>query len=84
MTAIIPALMTISEIVNLKTQKLTIHLAASLSIGLAGVAVLMSRSLNFGGAPANTAIDTRGAEALIVASIGWSIAVIGRRTPLVA
>jgi drug/metabolite transporter (DMT)-like permease len=85
--AIIPAFMTISEIVFLKTQKLTIRLAASLLIGLAGVAVLMShsilmsRSLNLGGAP----IDARGAAALIVASIGWSIAsALMRKVPLPA
>src|ERR1700689_4479949 len=50
-TAIIPALMTISEIVLLKTQKLTIRLATSLLIGLGGVAILMSRTLDLGGAP---------------------------------
>ncbi len=71
--AIIPAFMTISEIVFLKTQKLTARLAAALAIGLAGVAILVSHSLNFGGAATNTAIDTLGAMALIVASISWSI-----------
>ena len=77
--AIIPAFMTISEIVFLKTQKLTARLAAALAIGFAGVAVLMSQtillshSLHFKGAPTNTAIDTLGAVALIVASISWSI-----------
>jgi drug/metabolite transporter (DMT)-like permease len=39
-------------------------------IGIGGVAVLMSRSLNVGGPP----IDKVGAVALIVASISWSIA----------
>ena len=39
-------------------------------IGIGGVAVLMSRSLNLGGAP----IDTKGALALLGASITWSIA----------
>jgi len=67
--AIIPAFMTISEIVFLKTQKLTARLAAALAIGLAGVAILVSHSLNLGG----TAIDTLGAVALIVASLSWSI-----------
>ncbi len=77
--AIIPAFMTISEIVFLKTQKLTVRLAVSLLIGLAGVAILMSRSLNLGGAP----IDMPGAIALIVASIGWSIAsALMRKIPL--
>lgn len=74
--AIVPAFMAISEIVFLKTQKLTLRLAASLLTGLAGVAVLMSRSLNFGGAP----IDARGAAALIIASTGWSIASAFLRT----
>lgn len=78
-TAIIPALMTISEIIFLKTQKLTVRLAASLLIGLAGVAVLMSRTLNFGGAP----IDALGAIALIIASVGWAIAsALLRKLPL--
>jgi drug/metabolite transporter (DMT)-like permease len=80
-TAIIPALMTISEILILKTQKLTIRLAASLLIGLAGVAILMSRTLNLGGAP----IDALGAIALIIASIGWAVASsLLRKLPLPA
>jgi drug/metabolite transporter (DMT)-like permease len=80
-TAIIPALMTISEIVFLKTQKLTIRLAASLLIGLLGVAILMSRTLNLSGVP----IDKYGAIALIIASIGWSIASsLLRKLPLPA
>jgi drug/metabolite transporter (DMT)-like permease len=86
-TAIIPALMTISEIVLLKTQKLTIRLATSLFIGLLGVAILMSRSilmsrtLNLGGAP----IDALGAIALIIASIGWAVASsLLRKLPLPA
>jgi drug/metabolite transporter (DMT)-like permease len=77
--AIIPAFMTISEIVFLKTQKLTVRLAVALLIGLAGVATLMSRSLNFGGSP----IDPRGAAALIIASIGWAVAsALMRKLPL--
>jgi drug/metabolite transporter (DMT)-like permease len=80
-TAIIPALMTISEILILKTQKLTIRLATSLFIGLAGVAILMSRTLNLGGTP----IDALGAIALIIASIGWAIAsALLRKLPLPA
>ncbi len=51
MMAIIPAFMAMSEIVFLKTQKLTARLAAALLIGLAGVAVLMSHSLNLGDTP---------------------------------
>ncbi len=70
MMAIIPAFMALSEIVILRTQKLTLRLSVALLIGIGGVAVLMSRSLNLGGAP----IDTAGAVALIVASISWSVA----------
>jgi drug/metabolite transporter (DMT)-like permease len=42
----------------------------ALLIGLAGVAVLVSRSLNLGGAP----IDRLGALALIIAAVSWSVA----------
>jgi drug/metabolite transporter (DMT)-like permease len=70
MMATIPAFMAISEIVLLRTQKLTIGLALALFVGLCGVAVLVSHSLNLGGAP----IDRTAAFALIVASISWSVA----------
>lgn len=70
MMATIPAFIALSEIAFLRTQKLTLRLAFALLIGIGGVAVLMSRSLNFGGAP----IDTMGAVALIVGSISWSVA----------
>ena len=79
MLATIPAFMALSEIIFLKTQRLTARLAAALLIGLGGVAVLVSRSLNLGGAP----IDPRGAAALIVAAICWSVAAaFARRLPL--
>jgi drug/metabolite transporter (DMT)-like permease len=68
--AMIPAFMALSEIVFLRTQRLTVRLALALLMGLAGVAVLVSRSLNLGGLP----IDTRGAIALLVASMSWSVA----------
>src|SRR6202140_5230886 len=51
MMATIPAFMALSEIVFLRTQRLTVRLGVALLIGIAGVAVLMSRSLNLGGAP---------------------------------
>jgi drug/metabolite transporter (DMT)-like permease len=70
MLATIPAFMALSEIMILRTQRLTFRLTLALLIGLVGVAVLMGHSLNLGGAP----IDTAGAVALIVAAIGWSIA----------
>jgi drug/metabolite transporter (DMT)-like permease len=81
MLATIPAFMALSEIIFLRTQRLTVRLGSALLIGLGGVAVLTSRSLNFGGAP----IDARGAVALIVASMSWSLAsVLTRRLPLPA
>ena len=76
MMATIPAFMALSEVIFLKTQKLTARLAVALSIGLGGVAVLTSHSLDVGGAP----IDTRGAVALLVASVSWSIASALMRT----
>jgi drug/metabolite transporter (DMT)-like permease len=79
MLATIPAFIALSEILFLHTQRLTVRLALALLIGLGGVAVLMSNSLNLGGAP----VDRRGAVALIVASVSWSIAaVLARKLPL--
>jgi len=69
MLATIPVFMALSEIIFLRTQKLTARLALALLIGIGGVAVLMSRSLNIGGAP----IDKMGAVALIIASMSWSL-----------
>ena len=51
MLALIPVFMALSEIILLKTQKLTVRLGVALLIGIAGVAVLMSRSLNLGARP---------------------------------
>src|SRR5882724_9650428 len=70
MLATIPAFMALSEVVFLKTQRLTLRLGAALVIGIAGVAMLMAPWLRLSGAP----IDTLGAAALIFASISWSIA----------
>jgi drug/metabolite transporter (DMT)-like permease len=79
MLATIPAFMALSEIVVLRTQRLTLRLALALLIGIGGVAVLMSRSLNLGSAP----IETKGAVALIFASMTWSIAsALSRKLPL--
>ena len=79
MMATIPVFMALSEIIFLRTQRLTIRLAIALLIGIAGVAVLVSRSMNLGGAP----IDKTGALALIVGAISWSIAsVLTRKLPL--
>ena len=79
MLATIPAFMALSEIIFLRTQKLTARLALALLIGIGGVAVLMSRSLNLGGEP----IDRSGALALMIAAMSWSIAsVLTRKVPL--
>jgi drug/metabolite transporter (DMT)-like permease len=81
MLALIPVFMTLSEIILLRTQRLTPRLAVALLIGIAGVAVLISRSLNLGGEP----IDRAGAVALIIASVTWSIAsALTRKLPLPA
>ncbi len=69
MMATIPVFMALSEIIFLRTQRLTVRLALALLIGIGGVAVLMSRSLNLGGAP----VDGAGAVALIVAAIAWAV-----------
>lgn len=77
--ATIPVFMSLSEILFLRTQKLTISLSLGLLVGLGGVAVLMSRTLNLGGAP----VDRAGAAALILAAISWSISsVLTRKLPL--
>jgi drug/metabolite transporter (DMT)-like permease len=69
MMASTPVFMALSEIVFLRTQRLTFRLALALLIGIGGVAVLMSRSLHLGGLP----VDRAGAIALLIASVSWSI-----------
>src|SRR5258708_35052490 len=69
MMATIPVFMALSEIIFLRTQRLTIRLALALLIGIGGVAVLMSRSLNLGGEP----IHRMGAVAVVVGFLSWSI-----------
>jgi drug/metabolite transporter (DMT)-like permease len=79
MMATIPVFIALSEILFLRTQRLTVRLALALLVGIAGVAVLMSHSLNLGGTP----IDRVGAVALIIGSLSWSIAsVLTRKLPL--
>jgi drug/metabolite transporter (DMT)-like permease len=79
MMATIPAFMALVEITFLRTQRLTVRLALALLIGLGGVAVLVSRSLNLDGAP----IDRLGAVALIIAAMCWSVAsALARILPL--
>lgn len=79
MLATIPAFMALSEILILRTQRLTLRLAAALLIGIGGVGVLVSRTMNL----RQSAIDPTGACALIVAAISWSIAsALTRKLPL--
>jgi drug/metabolite transporter (DMT)-like permease len=79
MMATIPVFMAMSEIIFLRTQRLTVRLAAALLIGIGGVAVLMSHSLDLGAAP----IDSAGAVALIVAAMSWSVSsALTRKLPL--
>jgi drug/metabolite transporter (DMT)-like permease len=79
MMALIPAFTALSEIILLGTQRLTLRLGLALGIGIAGVAVLMSRSLDLGGAP----VDRLGAAALVFAALSWSVAsALTRKLPL--
>jgi len=79
MLGTIPAFMALSEIIFLRTQKLTLRLTLALLIGFGGVAALMSHSFNLGGAP----VDSTGAVALIIAAMGWSVAsALTRKLPL--
>jgi drug/metabolite transporter (DMT)-like permease len=70
MMATIPVFIALSEILFLRTQRLTVRLTFALLIGIGGVAVLMSHALNLGDAP----LDRTGAMALIIGSLSWSIA----------
>jgi len=81
MLATIPVFMALSEIILLRTQRLTPRLALALLVGIAGVAVLVSHKLDLGGSP----IDPAGALALLVAAVSWSIAAaLTRKLPLPA
>ncbi len=79
MMATIPVFIAMAEIIVLRTQRLTAQLFLALLIGIGGVAVLMSRSLNLSGAP----IDKRGALALLVGALSWSFgSVLTRKVAL--
>jgi drug/metabolite transporter (DMT)-like permease len=81
MLATIPVFMALAEIILLRTQRLTLRLALALLIGICGVAVLMSRSLNLSGAP----IDRDGAIALIIGAMSFSLgSILSRKLPLPA
>jgi drug/metabolite transporter (DMT)-like permease len=79
MLATIPVFMTMSEILILRTQRLSLRLVIALLIGIAGVAVLVSHTVDLGEAP----IDHAGAAALLVAAVSWSVAsALTRKMPL--
>ena len=79
MMATIPVFMALSEILLLRTQTISLRLAFALVVGICGVAVLVTHSLNLGGAP----IDRKGAVALVVAAMSWSLAsALTRKLPL--
>jgi drug/metabolite transporter (DMT)-like permease len=79
MLATIPVFMALSEIVFLRTQKLTVRLGLAMLAGIAGVVILVNPSTGFG----QPAVDMLGAAALVVASISWSIAaILTRKLPL--
>src|SRR5258705_11130619 len=79
MMATIPAFMALSEIILLRTQRLTLRLTLALLIGIGGVAGLMSGSFNLRGGPH----AHEGAPALIVSSLRWAVAsVLSRKLPL--
>ena len=85
--ATIPAFMALSEIIILRTQRLTARLSLALLAGIAGVAVLMSHSIDLGklGKLSGAPIDTAGAVGLIVGALAWSIAsALARKLPLPA
>jgi drug/metabolite transporter (DMT)-like permease len=78
MLATIPSFMALSEILIMKTQRLTGRLALALLLGIGGVGVLVSRSAALGDA----AIDAVGACVLLLASLSWSIAsALSRKLP---
>ncbi len=83
MMATIPVFMTLSEIVILKTRRMSWRLGLALAVGLGGVIVLVSPGLQLGGAAIGPAIQGVGAAALIFGAICWSVAsVLTRRLPL--
>ncbi len=80
--ATIPGFMALSEILILRTQRLTTRLALALLSGIAGVAVLVTPS-HLLGSLGGAAIDKAGAIALVIGAIGWSIAsALSRKLPL--
>jgi drug/metabolite transporter (DMT)-like permease len=80
--ATIPGFMALSEILILRTQRLSIRLALALLSGIAGVAVLVTPSHLLGNL-SGAAIDKPGAIALIIGAVGWSVgSALSRKLPL--
>jgi drug/metabolite transporter (DMT)-like permease len=86
--ATIPVFMAFGEIVFLRTQRLTLRLAIALLVGMAGVAVLVGRSLvgrffvEHSMTLSEAPVDTAGACALLVGAISWSVAAsLSRKLP---
>ena len=81
MMATIPVFMAVSEILIIKSRRLTARLVVASLLGVGGVVVLVNPSVKFG----DSAINPIGAIALLVASVSWSIAsAINRKVPLPA
>ncbi len=79
MMATIPAFTALSEILILRTQRLTLRLAIALLVGIAGVAVLTLPTLHLAGVP----IDRSAAIILLLAAIAWSVSsALTRKLPL--
>lgn len=77
--ATIPAFMALSEIILLRTERLTLRLSSALLIGLVGVIVLVDPALGMSGTP----VYTLGAIGLIVSAVSWSGAsVLSKRLPM--
>jgi drug/metabolite transporter (DMT)-like permease len=77
--ATIPAFTAIGEIIWLRTQRMTVQLAAALLIGLTGVAVLVVPTAGVAGPPVNWVAVV----ALLVAAMSWSGgSILMRRLPL--
>lgn len=71
----IPMWMTLSEVVLLRTVRLTPALIAALLAGAAGVVVLTSETLM----PVGTPVDRIGALALVASSAAWSVVSVATR-----
>jgi drug/metabolite transporter (DMT)-like permease len=83
MMATIPVFMVLAEIIFLRTQRLTARLGLALLLGIAGVAVLVGHGMGHSAGPGEAPVDARGAGALLLASVSWSIASsLTRKMPL--